>query len=79
MTYKPGSIAGVPLFFVLFVFTIVIWIIDIKNLNKYYNNSLIYFTLFGIYYVLISAVGGFSLLFNVYNDNNWGGYLACKL
>ena len=65
------SIAGIPLFFILFIYTFLIWIVDFKSAIKYYNGALCYFILLGLYYATISLVGGFSLLSNVPSDKHY--------
>ena len=65
------SIAGIPLFFVLFIYTFLIWIVDFKSVKKYYNRALFYFLLLGFYYIFISFVGGFSLVFNIPLDKSY--------
>ena len=62
------SIAGIPLFFIIFFYTFLIWAVDFKSSMKYYNSSLCYFILLGICYAAISLIGGFSLLSNVQYD-----------
>lgn len=65
------SIAGIPLFFVIFVYTFLIWIVDFKSAIKYYNSSLCYFMLLGLFYAMFSLVGGFSLLSNIPSDKRY--------
>ena len=59
------------LFFILFAYTFLIWIIDFNSIKKYYNKSLLYFILLGLYYVLISFTGGFSLIFDIPIDRSY--------
>ena len=66
-----NTIFGIPQFFILFSYTFLLWIVDFKSVKKYYNKSLLYFILIGLYYVLISIVGGFSLLFDVSLDRQY--------
>jgi len=40
-----------------------IWLVDYKTINKYLDRWLIAFIIFGLYYVIISVVGGFSLFY----------------
>ncbi len=65
------SIAGIPLFFVIFCYTFLIWVVDFKSIMKYYNGALCYFILLGLYYATISLAGGFSLLSNVPSDKHY--------
>ncbi len=66
-------IEGLPIFFILFFYTFLIWVIDFKNIKEFYtrNKLLVFFYLFGLYYVLISFAGGFSLIYNIPYDTNY--------
>ena len=62
---------GIPLFFILFFFTFMIWLIDFKSIKKYYNKALLYFIFLGLFYVIISFCAGFSLIFDIPIDKSF--------
>ena len=65
------SIAGIPLFFVIFFCTFLIWIVDFKSVVKYYNRLLGYFTMLGLCYAAISLIGVFSLFSTIPSDKHY--------
>ncbi len=65
------KLAGIPVFFLLFIMVFMIYVLDFNNIKKYYNNSFIYFFGFGFLCVLFSLIGGHSLLFNIPLDKSY--------
>ena len=66
-----SSILGIPIFFILFFLTLIIWLLDYKNIKKYYDKSLSYFIFLGAIYIISSFFGIFSILFDIPMDRSF--------